>query len=115
MKDIIGKPYRETDEDGNYMGCLEPMYWAMPDMPRYPLPEGDFNRFLIKKFGEHCKRVSIDKIQKNDIILCKIGNILHIALYLGNKEILEVCKDNVVMHNIIDLQDEIIKGVYRWV
>lgn len=114
-KILEGLPYREEDINGCYMGCLEPVYCFHKDLPRYKMPEGDFNRFMLKKFKEHCKKVDISDIMGLDIIICKIENTLHVALYLGQGKIIEVYKGGKMRIDKVDLGDNRIVRVYRWV
>ena len=47
LKTFVGEPYRQFDEEGNYIGCFAPLYHIWGDSPRYPLPESESSYFDV--------------------------------------------------------------------
>ena len=112
----IGKKYQETDENGNYIGCFEPMYMLYPDIPRFQfLQNVDYFSHSLEKIKETLKEIRKEEIKEGDIIVFKMPRkVLHIAVYIGNGKIIQTFKNSSMQINKVNLDSKRIIGVYRW-
>lgn len=88
---IIGKPYRDFDEAGNYIGCFEPLYDIYANLPKFQLPEVEASYFAYPIFhiSENFKQVKTPK--EFDLIVFRFpGNILHVGIFLEGGKFLHV-------------------------
>jgi len=112
---ILDNPYRETDEYGNWMGCLDPLYYFYPNVPKHKRPRTKAMSFLREKLEEHFTKIDKCDIMPIDVILCLMGSrTLHIGIYLGDDLVMEVSKGRIVEINQFDIEDKRIIGVYRY-
>lgn len=112
----VGKPYQELDENGNYLGCFEPVYFLHPNSPRFKLPQNRSNyfRFAFLKITKLTKQIAKEKIQIGDIVVLEYPNkVLHIGVYLGDYKIIQTFKNSSLSINKIDLNNNRIIGIYR--
>lgn len=116
LKELVGKPYPETDEKGNYINCFAPLYLIHPGAPKFKKPQKkncfDYALLKIKKF---CSEIPKEEIKPFDIIVFhRVLRAMHIGIYLGDGLILHCALDK--KYQIIRLIKyyEFIKGVYRY-
>jgi hypothetical protein len=114
---LVGKPYQEFDEDGNYIGCFEPMYFLYPHLPKFRLPENKeiFFNFALGKIEENFNKIPLNEICAGDIVVFRQpNNILHLGVYLGSFRLIHTYKKLKMMINKIDLNNKRIIGGYRF-
>ena len=83
IKTLVGKPYRDFDEQGNYIGCFEPLYLIYDNLPKYPLPQAK-ERYFAEGFAH-----ILDNFERTltprapDVIVFRFArDILHIGVFL---------------------------------
>lgn len=84
LETLVGRPYQDFDEAGHYIGCFEPLYLIYPQLPKYPLPEGEKSYFPLafKRILEHFEKTETP--QTLDLIVFRFrSDILHIGIFLG--------------------------------
>lgn len=115
LEKYLGTPYQREDEQGNYLGCLLPMYVLYPDVPRFPLPEKEPMKFFYEEFKKYFKPINKRDIKKYDIIMARLpSGILHIAVYNGNNKVIQTSRGIPLTQNNADLQDKRIIGVFKY-
>ncbi len=115
---LVGSPYKNFDENGNYLGCFEPIYLLHPQIMRCKLPiDSSLNfDFAYKKIKENCISIQKNEILSGDIIVLKLpNNVLHVGVYLGNNKFIHTFKNSSLTINKIDLEHKRIIGIYRLV
>ena len=89
----VGRPYEMFNEDGTYQGCFYPVQFLYPDKPRYKLRSRDDDKnynYGIAKLMQHCEEISIDELQKGDIIASRFNDELHVAVFYEYDKIIHV-------------------------
>lgn len=111
----IGTKYRETDDDGNYLGCLLPGYLLYPDKPKYKVDESKFSLLFV--MGEFAKVLTrINRAEKfGDIILLRQFGKFHIYLVIDGSKVVHVNKNSSLEYLNYDInsKDPRIIGVFR--
>lgn len=93
----VGRPYEMFNNDGTYQGCFYPVQFLYPDKPRYKLRTRDDDKnynYGIAKLKQHCKEISIDELQKGDIIATRFNDELHVAIFYEYDKIIHVFKNH---------------------
>ena len=112
--DNLGNNYKETDENGFFYGCFEPMYLIHPDCPRFkkPMELKEYSSFAIKNILRLFNKV--ENPQEDDIIVLKLPNeIIHIGLYLGDNKICETFKNGKLHIKEINILKHRYVGYFR--
>lgn len=89
----VGRPYEMFNEDGTYQGCFYPVQFLYPDKPRYKLRSRDDDKnyaYGMAKLMQHCEEISIDELQKGDIIATRFNDELHVAVFYEFDKIIHV-------------------------
>ncbi len=111
----IGTKYRETDDEGNYLGCLLPGYLLYPDKPKYKVDESKFSLLFV--MGEFAKVLTrIDKAEKfGDIILLRQFGKFHIYVVVNSSKAVHINRGGSLeyIHYEINSKDPRIIGVFR--
>jgi len=111
----IGTKYRETDEYGNYLGCLYPAYLLYPDKPKRKVDESNFSLLFV--MGEFSKALTrVEKAEKfGDIILLRQFGKFHIYVVVNSCKAVHINKDGRLeyIHYEINCKDPRIIGVFR--
>lgn len=113
----VGDPYQKTDENGNALGCMAPVYVLYPEIPRYEWPnEGkDFFKAVFCLLKKHGKEVRIEDIEPGDVVAIRaFFNLLHIGVYIGDDTIVHCSPDTGMESFRMSMVRRSIKGVFRW-
>lgn len=70
----IGKPYSKTT-----MGCMQPVFLLKPNLPNYNF-NLDVNYFL-PLVEKHTKEIEIKDVKSGDLLMIKIRNDYHFAIF----------------------------------
>lgn len=92
----VGKPFTAFNEDGTVQGCMYPIQFLYPDKPRYKLDKEQLLKnfdFAIEQFKYNCSEISPEDLTSGDIILTKIKDEVHTAIYYQNGKIIQVFKN----------------------
>jgi hypothetical protein len=98
-KKLVGQPYEMffEGEDKYYKGCFAPVYFAYPNLPKYPLPgadpENNFDYGMVKILKS---AYPIDKkdIQAGDVLVTKYKNELHVGLMVDKFRLMHVFRNH---------------------
>ncbi len=89
----VGRPYEMFNTDGTYQGCFYPVQFLYPDKPRYKLRSRDDDKnytYGMSKLMQHCEEISVDELQKGDIIATRFNDELHVAVFYEFDKIIHV-------------------------
>ena len=92
----IGKPYNKYFADGAYEGCFYPIYKVYPFLLRYKLPSddpSDCTKYGYECIIKHAHEITKEELKRGDVLATMLNRELHVALYLGNGEIIHVARD----------------------
>lgn len=100
IKDLlqkIGKPYKDTNEDGTYQGCFYPMQVLYPDIRKYKLrfkTKEKIADFAMEKLKKYFYEIPPSELKTGDLIVANLKAGLHIAIYFEYGKIIHTFKDN---------------------
>lgn len=89
----VGRPYEMFNEDGTYQGCFYPVQFLYPDKPKYKLRSNDDNKnynYGLSKIKQNCEEISVEELQKGDIIVTRFNDELHVAVFYEFDKIIHV-------------------------
>ena len=113
----VGEPYCMFFEGTDfYKGCFAPVYYLYEDAPRFKLPSDNHNRnFLygMAKIKAHAQEISEKDLQQGDIIAAEYNGELHVAVYIGKKQIIHVFRGYLLQINKLEMIRKGIKGFFR--
>jgi hypothetical protein len=95
LKSCVGRPYKDFDAQGNYIGCFEPLYLLWPELPRFKLPERQSAYFAVAYF-HFLQNFSPVKVPKPlDVAVFRFpGDIFHVGVYISQTNFIHVQRGN---------------------
>jgi hypothetical protein len=116
LKKKIGFKYEMFFENStDYKGCFMPIYFVFPELPKYPLhsadPENNFD-YGMANILKHARSIKREDLQQGDFVASKFRNELHVALYIGEGQIIHVFRGHDLRINRLDILKDI-KGYFR--
>lgn len=114
---MIGREYRQLDDNGLYEGCMFPLFYTFPKMKEMAQAiigdaidsENKIQR-LLKSFMDP---IDPKDIKPGDIVLIQHLNLTHVALYVGNYRLVHCSTAHSLMFSKYRFDDKRIGGVYR--
>ena len=110
----VGKPYQKYDEFGLASGCMAPVWFLYPDIPRYDWPEDETRiaEYMEELFVLHAKIIDLDEMQPGDLIMVQmLFGLVHPGVYLGSGRMLHCMKET--GWESMRISRARVKGVYR--
>lgn len=117
---FVGKvKYEQLDDKGKALGCMYPLYLAHPeegDKLRFEwIPEGQNAReYMLNLIDKYCTQIPLDEIKFGDILTMGMPGFYHVALYLGNGELLHCTKARGLETVKYIIYEKRIERGYRW-
>ena len=109
----VGKKY-QYEMDGMALGCMAPVYFLYPDLPRYPWPEDDLGGYITDLFKRHGQQIEADDMQPGDLVLIRWPmGLVHPAVYLGDDKYLH-SRESSGWEVVSRRHIRAIEGVYRY-
>lgn len=114
LKSLVGRPYRDFDAEGNYLGCFEPLYLLYPDLPKYPLPKSSKAYFSLgtQRIFENFEQVEMPKTL-DMILFCFRKDMLHVGIYVEGRKFLHVQRGSAFEIQRLALYENKILGYYK--
>lgn len=111
---LVGKPYHRYDEKGLASGCMAPVFFLYPELPRYDWPEDEskIGQYMESLFDMHTTKIDINEMQPGDVILVQIFfGLLHPGVFIGSGQMIHCLKET--GWEIMRFSGVRVKGVYR--
>ncbi|MEI8377721.1 MAG: hypothetical protein WCF95_04195 [bacterium] len=114
LQALVGRPYRDFDEAGNYIGCFEPLYEIYENLPKYPLPEVEAGYFAhaMYRILENFEQVEIPE-SLDLIVFSFLGGILHFGIFLEAGKFLHVQRGSAFEIQRLSIYENKVLGYFK--
>ena len=102
----IGDKYSE-----NSMGCLSPVYLLHPQLPKYDFINN--KNYFLPIVENHCKEKSLQNIEDGDLLMIKVRNEYHFAIFKSPDLIFHCTENSKLRKSKINIYKKYVVKVYN--
>jgi hypothetical protein len=109
----LGTKFKHQDEEGNYLGCLLPIYLLYPKSFRFKPSEKYLNEvYIFKNISKEFTRVDYPS-NFGDVVITKNFGNFHFFVFVDSKHYAHISEDRDLQYMDIRVIKNKVIGVYR--